>query len=112
MGDRGRKEDLGPILRRIHLVVTALREFLQTVASYREKNLSPQDVKHIETLRVQSLYAKECRQLLVILLRRFNPQHQSLQYLTDLVICNHMLLLDLEIVSDNEQIPVSALNFF
>lgn len=110
LANRGRKEDLGPILRRIHLVVTALREFLQTVASYREKNLSPQDVKHIETLRVQSLYAKECRQLLVILLRRFNPQHQSLQYLTDLVICNHMLLLDLEIVSDNEQIPGASFN--
>ena len=110
LANRERVEDLGPNLRRIHLVVTALREFFQTIASYREKNLSLQEKKHIETLRLQSLYAKECRQLLVILLRRFNPQHQSLQYLTDLVICNHMLLVDLEMVSESEELQGPKFN--
>ena len=104
LANRERKEDLGPNLRRIHLVVTALREFFQTIASYREKNLSPQEKTHIDDLRLQSLYAKECRQLLVILLRKFNPQHQTQQYLTDLVICNHMLLLDMEMVSESDRL--------
>jgi len=99
-----RREDLGPNIRRIHLVVTALREFFQTIASYREKSLSFKEKKHIDTLRLQSLYSKECRHLLMILLRRYNPESQSVQYLTDLVVCNHMLLLDLEMISEAEDL--------
>ena len=110
LANRERRVDLGPNLRRIHLVVTALREFFQTIASYREKNLSFQEKKHIDTLRLQSLYSNECRHLLVILLRRYNPESQSTQYLTDLVICNHMLLLDLEMISESEDLQGSKFN--
>eukprot|EP00092_Neocalanus_flemingeri_P001329 GFUD01001420.1.p1 GENE.GFUD01001420.1~~GFUD01001420.1.p1 ORF type:complete len:1228 (+),score=271.17 GFUD01001420.1:445-4128(+) len=104
LANRERRADINPHLRRMHLVVTALREFIQTVSSYNEiKNLSYADKKHIEKLQLQSLYTKEIRQLLLLLLRRFNPQIQSLQYLSDLIVCNHMLLLDLEIVSESEE---------
>merc|ERR1719264_1579905 len=111
LAHREQKDDLGPHLRRIHLVVTALREFFQTVASYNEiKHLSLNEKKHIETLRLQTLYARDCRQLLVLLLRRFNPQSQTLQYLCDTVVCNHMLLLDLELVSDSENLKGQKFN--
>merc|ERR550532_2310639 len=110
LANRERREDLGPNIRRIHLVVTALREFFQTIAAYREKSLSFKEKKHIDTLRLQSLYSKECRHLLVLLLRRFNPQSQTLQYLCDTVVCNHMLLLDLELVSDSENLQGAKFN--
>jgi len=104
LANRERRADINPHLRRMHLVVTALREFIQTVSSYNEiKNLSYADKIHIEKLQLQSLYTKEIRQLLLLLLRRFNPQIQSLQYLSDLIVCNHMLLLDLEMVSECEE---------
>ena len=74
----------------------------------RDENNCGQDKIHIDTLRLQTLYSKSCRQLLVFLLRRFNPQLQSLQYLTDLVITNYMLLSDLEMVSELEQLQVST----
>jgi len=104
LANRERRADISPHLRRMHLVVTALREFIQTVSAYNEiKNLSYSDKKHIEKLQLQSVYTKEIRQLLLLLLRRYNPQIQSLQYLSDLIVCNHMLLLDMELVSENEE---------
>jgi len=104
LANRERRVDINPHLRRMHLVVTALREFIQTVSSYNEiKNLCFGDKQHITKLQLQSLYTKEIRQLLLLLLRRFNPQIQSLQYLSDLIVCNHMLLMDLEQVSECEE---------
>jgi timeless protein len=104
LANRERRVDVSPHLRRMHLVVTALREFIQTVSSYNEiKNLCYGDKKHITKLQLQSLYTKEIRQLLLLLLRRFNPQIQSLQYLSDLIVCNHMLLMDLEQVSESDE---------
>ena len=104
LANRERRADINPHLRRMHLVVTALREFIQTVSSYNEiKNLSFSDKQHITKLQLQSLYTKEIRQLLLLLLRRFNPQIQSLQYLSDLIVCNHMLLMDMELVSECEE---------
>eukprot|EP00090_Calanus_glacialis_P039865 TRINITY_DN6942_c0_g1_i1.p1 TRINITY_DN6942_c0_g1~~TRINITY_DN6942_c0_g1_i1.p1 ORF type:complete len:1224 (+),score=288.91 TRINITY_DN6942_c0_g1_i1:40-3711(+) len=104
LANRERRADINPHLRRMHLVVTALREFIQTVSSYNEiKNLSFSDKQHITKLQLQSLHTKEIRQLLVLLLRRFNPQIQSLQYLSDLIVCNHMFLMDLELVSECDE---------
>ena len=104
LANRERRVDISPHLRRMHLVVTALREFIQTVSSYTElKNISYGDKQHISKLQLQSLYTKEIRQLLLLLLRRFNPQIQSLQYLSDLIVCNHMLLMDLEQVSESDE---------
>ena len=104
LAKRERTCDLSPYLRRMHLVVTALREFIQTVSSYNEINLRSFDDKmHIERLQLQSVYTKEIRQLLLLLLRKFNPQLQTLQYLADLIMCNHMLLLANENVSESER---------
>jgi len=102
---RKRSPDVTGHVRRLHLVVTALREFIQTFANYGEiKNLAFNDKKHLKRLQLQCLYTKDIRQLLVLLLRSFNPQIQSLQYLSDLVICNHMLLMDLESGAANDEL--------
>ena len=39
---------------------------------------------------------KELRQLFLLLIRRFNPNIQSKQYLHDVVCCNHTLLVLIE----------------
>ena len=39
---------------------------------------------------------KELRQLLLLLIRRFNPAVQSRQYLHDVICCNHTLLVLIE----------------
>jgi len=97
LANRERRADINPHLRRMHLVVTALREFIQTIRSYSEiQTLSQGDRDHLSRLRLQTLNTKEIRQLLVLLLRTYNPSTQSPQYLSDLIVTNHMLLLDLE----------------
>lgn len=100
---RERSSNITGHLRRMHLVVTALREFIQTIVNYGETNsLTFNDKQHLRHLQLQSVYAKDIRQLLVLLLRSFNPHIQSMQYLSDLVVCNHMLLLTLENVTQND----------
>merc|ERR1740131_893664 len=74
LANRESRIDINPHLRRMHLVVTALREFIQTIRSYSEiQSLSPGDQDHLSRLRLQTLNTKEIRQLLVLLLRRYNP---------------------------------------
>jgi len=104
LAHREQRSDVHPHLRKMHLVVVALREFLQTVGSYTEfPALSPEDVDHIKLLKLHTFLAKDVRQLIVLLLRRFKPGIQSLQYLSDLVVTNHILLLDLEKTSASHQ---------
>ena len=103
VANRERSASISGHLRRMHLVVTALREFIQTIVNYGEtKSLTLSDKQHLRHLQKQSVHATDIRQLLVLLLRSFNPQIQSMQYLSDLVVCNHMLLLTLESVTHRE----------
>lgn len=93
-------ENLKPYLRRIHLVVTAIREFLQALESYkRSSHLSSEDKAHIEALQIQISGTENLRNLFVMLLRCFNPSLQSRQYLQDVIVTNHILLLLLDNVS-------------
>jgi timeless protein len=103
VANRERSASISGHLRRMHLVVTALREFIQTIVNYGEtKSLTLSDKQHLRHLQKQSVHATDIRQLLVLLLRSFNPQIQSMQYLSDLVVCNHMLLLTLESVTHRD----------
>jgi timeless len=92
--------DLNPYLRRIHLVVTAIRECLQAVDIYkRSSHLSNEDKEYIQTLQVQIASTENLRNLFVLLLRCYNPNLQSRQYLQDVVVTNHILLILLDNVS-------------
>jgi hypothetical protein len=51
------KDDLKPHLRRMHLVVTALREFVQAVEIYSElPSCSKEDKRHLNTLQCRSIF--------------------------------------------------------
>ncbi|KAH8273623.1 hypothetical protein KR018_004675 [Drosophila ironensis] len=94
---RQQGSDLKPYLRRMHLVVTAIREFLQAIETYNKvTHLSEDDRAHLRQLQLQISDMSDLRCLFVLLLRRFNPSIHSKQYLQDLVVTNHILLLILD----------------
>lgn len=81
-------------------MVTAIREFLQALETYKKSShLSKEDREHINLLQIQISRTEDLRQMFVLLLRCYNPQVQSRQYLKDLIVTNHSLLLLLESVS-------------
>lgn len=103
-------ENLKPYLRRIHLVVTAIREFLQTLETYkRSSHLSTEDKEHIQTLQMQIANTEDLRHLFVLLLRCYNPKLQSRQYLQDVIVTNHILLLLLDNVSKQHETKCNML---
>ncbi|KAJ8972331.1 hypothetical protein NQ317_007522, partial [Molorchus minor] len=95
--------DLKPCLRRLHLVVTAIREFLQGIETYQRMiHLSDNDREMLLKLQEHVCKLKDLKLLFVLLLRQFNPNIQSKQYLQDLILTNHNFLLFLDNASTNE----------
>ncbi|XP_044268612.1 protein timeless isoform X2 [Tribolium madens] len=89
--------DLKPCLRRLHLVVTAIREFLQAVETYQKMiHLSEEDRLALVQLQNQITEMEDLRSLFLLLLRQYNPNIQSRQYLQDLILTNHNYLLFLD----------------
>ncbi|EFA04644.2 timeless [Tribolium castaneum] len=89
--------DLKPCLRRLHLVVTAIREFLQAVETYQKMiHLSEDDRLALLKLQNQITEMEDLRSLFLLLLRQYNPNIQSRQYLQDLILTNHNYLLFLD----------------
>ncbi|RZC36304.1 timeless, partial [Asbolus verrucosus] len=96
--------DLKPCLRRLHLgvnrkfqVVTAIREFLQAVETYQKMiHLSEDDRMALLKLQNQIMDMDDLRSLFLLLLRQYNPNIQSRQYLQDLILTNHNYLLFLD----------------
>lgn len=100
LADKQQRFDLNPCLRRMHLVVTAIREFLQSLETYNKvSHLSANDREHLKTLQCQIGATEDLRSLFVLLIRKFNAKLHSRQYLQDLIITNHILLLLLDGVS-------------
>ncbi|XP_065078249.1 protein timeless isoform X2 [Ochlerotatus camptorhynchus] len=95
--------DLMPCLRRIHLVVTAIREFLQALDTYKKStHLTKEDSEKLALLQIQISRTEDLKCLFVLLLRCYNPSVQSRQYLQDLIVTNHILLLLLDNAGDTE----------
>lgn len=89
--------DLKPCLRRLHLVVTAIREFLQAVETYHKlTHLSEEDRIALKRLEEQIIQTQDLKRLFLLLLRQYNPSLQSRQYLQDLIVTNHTYLLFLD----------------
>nr|QCH40579.1 timeless [Chilo suppressalis] len=85
--------DLKPSIRRLHLVVTAIREFVQAVEVYKKfTHICQEDQNALVRLQIQICDTEELRSLLVLLLRHYNPKYHSKQYLQDLIVTNHILL--------------------
>ncbi|XP_037917085.1 protein timeless isoform X2 [Hermetia illucens] len=102
--------DLKPYLRRMHLVVTAIREFLQALETYKKvTHLSQEDRHRLQILQLQIGTTEDLRCLFVLLLRRYDPALHSKQYLQDLIVTNHILLLLLESVSQYPENKVGGI---
>lgn len=100
LNSRQEGSDLKPYLRRMHLVVTAIREFLQAIETYKKvTHLTEEDREYLQRLQWQIGGTEDLRNLFVLLLRRFNPTLHTKQYLQDLVVTNHILLLILDSVT-------------
>ncbi|XP_069692424.1 protein timeless isoform X2 [Periplaneta americana] len=92
--------DLKPCLRRMHLVVTAIREFIQAVDTYKKiTHLTREDREHLLELQLQIGATEDLKCLFVLLIRQYNPSIQNKQYLQDLIVTNHILLLFLDNVT-------------
>ncbi|XP_063530758.1 protein timeless-like [Cydia strobilella] len=97
------RNDLTLSSRRLHLVVTAIREFVQAIEMYKKfPHVSTVDKDALITLQNKMCETDELRSLLVLLLRHYNPKYNSKQYLQDLVVANHILLTFLDSAMRNE----------
>ncbi|KAJ0181807.1 hypothetical protein K1T71_002529 [Dendrolimus kikuchii] len=91
--------DLTPNIRRIHLVVTAIRELVHGIEVYRKlSHICKDDKDVLMKLQIKMCETEELRSLLVLLLRHYNPKYHSKQYLQDLIVTNHILLMFLDSV--------------
>ncbi|XP_063529184.1 protein timeless-like isoform X2 [Cydia strobilella] len=91
------RNNLKPSSRRLHLVVTAIREFIQAIEVYKKfPHINTVDKDALITLQNKMCETDELRSLLVLLLRHYNPKYHSKQYLQDLVVTNHILLTFLD----------------
>lgn len=85
-------------------MVTALREFLQGVKTYQKMiHLSDNDKECLTKLEEQICKTEDLKMLFILLLKQYNPNIQSKQYLQDLIITNHNFLLCLDNKSNNQQ---------
>lgn len=85
-------------------VVTAIKEYLQAVNTYKNLNhLSPVDQENIIKLQLQIASMENFKSLFLLLIRQYNTSLQSKQYLQDLITTNHMFLLFLDDVSKLKQ---------
>ncbi|XP_058452711.1 protein timeless [Malaya genurostris] len=88
------KRGTKPYLRRIHLVVTAIREFMQALDTYKQSTyLTPEEKQKLNTLQNQISKSNNLKCLFILLLRCHNPELHSKQYLQDLIVTNHYLML-------------------
>lgn len=95
--------DLRPLLRSMHLVITAIREFIQALEMYNKStHLNSEDTKYLKTLRFKVAHTNNLRCMFVLLLRCYVPTIHNRQYLQDLVTTNHQLLLLLDDVAKTD----------
>jgi timeless protein len=84
-------------------VVTAIREFLQALEVYkRSSHLSVEDKQSLKYLQLQISSTEDLRCLFILLLRSYNSNLQSRQYLQDLIVTNHILLM---LIDDSSIFP-------
>ncbi|EFX87203.1 putative TIMELESS/TIM-1 protein [Daphnia pulex] len=91
--------DLKPCVRRLHLCVKAIREYLKTLERFSRpltsRNANAPD-NLITRLGGYVPAIRDLRQLFLLQLRQFDPVVQSRRYLLDVIATNHILLLALE----------------
>lgn len=86
--------DLKSSMRKLHLVVTAIREFIQAIELYKKfPHLCKEDQDALIKLQLKICETEDLRSLMILLLRHYNPRYHTKQYLQDLIVTNHNLLM-------------------
>uniref|UniRef100_A0A8D8UQR2 Protein timeless n=1 Tax=Cacopsylla melanoneura TaxID=428564 RepID=A0A8D8UQR2_9HEMI len=88
-----------PYVRRIHLVVTSIKEILHTIQVYYSAGKNA----FLDNLTTQMCRSENVRCMMILLIRQYDPI-QGIQYLQDLIVTNHMLLMLLETGSRNSNV--------
>lgn len=90
--------DVKPCVRRLHLVVKTIRDYLQTLERYCDSTTqrTGNGEKRIRHLCDFLPAIRDLRQVFLLQLRNFNAIIQSRRYLHDVITTNHVLLLTLE----------------
>lgn len=84
-------------------VVTAIREFMQALETYQKMmHLNEEDRISLTILQKQISQMEELKCLFLLLLRQYNPNYQSKQYLQDLILTNHHYLLFMDQIAKDE----------
>lgn len=91
---RFREMNLTSYIDRLQTAVTAIQVLLQAVEKYSSVvDLSEDDKNYIRLLRLQISVTEDLRHLFILLIRNYRPTIQSKNYLKDLIVTNHILLL-------------------
>lgn len=90
------------VQRRMHLIVQAICGIVRTLNTYASAvHLSDDDVKCIRAVQLKISQSAELKQLFAMLIGGFNVARQSKQYLTDLIVANHVLFLLADFVDES-----------
>ena len=86
--NRGREE--------YQVVGNFIHPCLQVLYNYININNKTSNKQHLEQLKEQAGQMKALRQMLLLFIRSYNQETQSYQYLADLVVCNSLVLNNME----------------
>jgi timeless protein len=83
-------------LKKMHLAVSAIRELLYAVLSYMPKHDCRHDRESLRLLRYRLAEMSDLRQLLLLFIRNFLPTVHTKQFLVEVVVTHHLVMLLLE----------------
>ncbi|BES97395.1 Timeless [Nesidiocoris tenuis] len=85
--------DMTSRLRKLHLVVTAIRELLLAINAYMNVSYVTSESKQfVSQVQQEVCEMEDLRNLFLIMLRQYNPDIHCKSYLIDLICTNHILI--------------------
>ncbi|CAL4125074.1 unnamed protein product, partial [Meganyctiphanes norvegica] len=102
---RNGETNLQSHVRRLHLVVTALREFFLAFEICMKKDPASYDSQHLLKIKEDIGQLVEVRQLFLLLIRTYRPGVLNINYLQDLITTNHRFLTTQESASPTLSSP-------
>ena len=83
-------------LRKMHLIVSALRELFYAIIKYSQKCRGKEERLALKNLRYTLAEMTDLRQLLLLYIRSFVPTIHSKQFLVEAIITHHIAMILLE----------------
>lgn len=84
------------LLRKMHLIVSALRELFHAIIKYSQKCRGKEERLALKNLRYTLAEMTDLRQLLLLYIRSFVPTIHSKQFLVEVIITHHIAMILLE----------------